>query len=120
MTKQYYSFKEIAEARKVAKKHDPSKDISIADYKKKTGKKRVSLKHLTKNTHVNPFTEDGHTEVESVKNRLSAIKRNAEELMSIVGDQDYPEWWLAKLVKADDYLDTAKDFLQNKQDQGEV
>lgn len=64
--------------------------------------------------------EDGHTEVESVKNRLSAIKRNAEELMSIVGDQDYPEWWLAKLIKADDYLDTAKDFLQNKKDQGEV
>ena len=43
---------------KVPKKHDPSKDISVADYNKKTGKKTVSLKHLTKNTHVNPFTEE--------------------------------------------------------------
>jgi hypothetical protein len=34
------------------------KDISVADYKKKTGKKTVSLKHLTKNTHINPFTEE--------------------------------------------------------------
>jgi len=51
---------------------------------------------------------------------LSSIKRNADALMSIISDQDYPEWWLAKLVKADDYLDTAKDFLQNKKDQGEA
>jgi len=33
------------------------KEISVADYKKKTGKKTVSLKHLTKNTHINPFKE---------------------------------------------------------------
>lgn len=50
--------KESTYTAKVPKKHDPSKDISVADYKKKTGKKTVSLKHLTKNTHVNPFTEE--------------------------------------------------------------
>jgi len=44
-------------AKKKKKKHDPSKDISVADYKKKTGKKTVSLKHLTKNTHIDPFRE---------------------------------------------------------------
>ena len=34
------------------------KDISVSDYKKKTGKKTVSLKHLTKNTHIDPFKEE--------------------------------------------------------------
>ena len=93
MSKKYHSFKELAEA---LKENKPKKVES--EIKK----------------------EDGHTELESVKNRLSSIKRNADALMSIISDQDYPEWWLAKLVKADDYLDTAKDFLQNKKDQGEA
>jgi len=55
--------KESTYTAKVPKKHDSSKDISVADYKKKTGKKTVSLKHLTKNTHVNPFTEESVDEV---------------------------------------------------------
>ena len=41
------------------------KDISVADYKKKTGKKTVSLKHLTKNTHINPFTEESVDEAKT-------------------------------------------------------
>ena len=50
-------------------------------------KKYYSFKELSEALSVE-LDEDGHTEVESVKNRLSAIKRNAEELMSIVRDQD--------------------------------
>lgn len=87
---------------------------------KKTYKTFKEAMDAIRDTDIQSLEEDGHTEIESVKNRLSSIKRNAEELMSIVDDRDYPEWWLAKLVKADDYLDTAKDFLQNKKDQGEV
>ena len=49
------------------------KDISVADYKKKTGKKTVSLKHLTKNTHINPFTE------ESVEEEASWHKKDDEQ-----------------------------------------
>lgn len=65
--------------------------------------------------------EDGHTQSANAKNQLSHIKRNAEQLLAqIKPDSEYPQWWLNKLVKAADYLDSATDFLQNKVDQGEV
>lgn len=64
--------------------------------------------------------EDGHVQSENVKNQLTSIKRNSEQLLSqIQPDVEYPSWWVNKLVKAEDYLDTAKDFLQNKIDQKE-
>ena len=65
--------------------------------------------------------EDGHVDSANVKNQLTSLKRNAEQLLGqIKPDSEYPSWWVNKLVKAADYLDTAKDFLQNKVDQGEV
>jgi len=63
--------------------------------------------------------EDGHVDIDNIKNQLSSLKRNAEELLSQVQpNTDYPSWWINKLVKAADYVDSAKDFLQNKVDQG--
>ena len=65
--------------------------------------------------------EDGHDQSANVKNQLTGLKRNAEQLLGQVKpDSKYPSWWVNKLVKANDYLDTAKDFLQNKVDQGQV
>jgi len=65
--------------------------------------------------------EDGHEQSANVKNQLTGLKRNAEQLLGqIQPDSKYPAWWVNKLVKANDYLDTAKDFLQNKVDQGQV
>jgi len=67
------------------------------------------------------FREDGHVDSANVKNQLTSIKRNSEQLLGqIKPDQDYPAWWVNKLVKSADYLDTATDYLQNKVDQGEV
>lgn len=64
--------------------------------------------------------EDGHVDIDNIKNQLSSLKRNAEDLLSQVQpNTDYPSWWINKLVKAADYVDSAKDFLQNKVDQSE-
>jgi hypothetical protein len=63
--------------------------------------------------------EDGHEQSANVMNQLSHIKRNVEQLMAQVKpDLEYPQWWVNKLVKSADYLDSATDFLQNKIDQG--
>jgi len=65
------------------------------------------------------IAEDGHVDSANVMNQLTSLKRNAEQLLSqIKPDSEYPSWWVNKLVKAADYLDTATDFLQNKVDQG--
>jgi len=65
------------------------------------------------------IAEDGHEQSANVMNQLSHIKRNVEQLMGQVKpDSEYPQWWVNKLVKASDYLDSATDFLQNKVDQG--
>lgn len=53
------------------------KDISVSDYKKKTGKKTVSLQHLTKNTHIDPFKEE--TIAELSKDTLSSYKKKATQ-----------------------------------------
>ena len=56
----------------------------------------------------------------NAKNQLASLKRNAEQLLAQINpDVEYPAWWLNKLVKAADYLDSAADFLQNKIDLGE-
>ena len=64
--------------------------------------------------------EDGHVQSANAKNQLASLKRNAEQLLAQINpDVEYPAWWLNKLVKAADYLDSAADFLQNKRARGE-
>tara|TARA_Y100000385_G_scaffold42520_1_gene39481 strand:- start:137 stop:550 length:414 start_codon:yes stop_codon:yes gene_type:complete len=66
------------------------------------------------------LAEDGHTQKANVTNQLTQLKRNAEHLLEQVNaDLEYPAWWVNKLVKANDYLDTAHDWLNNKVDQGQ-
>ena len=72
-------------------------------------------------TYRKRIAEDGHVDSANVKNQLSSLKRNSEQLLSMIKpDSNYPSWWVNKIVKAADYLDSATDFLQNKVDQGVV
>lgn len=81
----------------------------------------MKYKTLTESYKQIVIGEDGHEQSANVKNQLTGLKRNAEQLLGqIQPDNKYPAWWVNKLVKANDYLDTAKDFLQNKVDQGQV
>ena len=81
----------------------------------------MKYKTLTESYKQIVIGEDGHEQSANVKNQLTGLKRNAEQLLGqIQPDSKYPAWWVNKLVKANDYLDTAKDFLQNKVDQGKV
>ena len=82
---------------------------------------RMKYRTLTESYKQIVIGEDGHEQSANVKNQLTGLKRNAEQLLGqIQPDSKYPAWWVNKLVKANDYLDTAKDFLQNKVDQGQV
>lgn len=66
------------------------------------------------------LTEGGHNQKANVVNQLTQLKRNAEHLLEQVNaDLEYPAWWVNKLVKANDYLDTAHDYLNNKVDQNQ-
>ena len=65
--------------------------------------------------------EDGHVDIDNVKNQLTSLQRNAKAIEGqLNADTEYPSWWINKLVKAADYVDTAADFLQTKKDQGEI
>ena len=70
--------------------------------------------------YVKVLSEGGHTQKANIVNQLTQLKRNAEHLMEQVNaDLEYPAWWVNKLVKANDYLDTAHDYLNNKVDQNQ-
>jgi len=72
-------------------------------------------------TYKKRILEDGHVDSANAKNQLSSLKRNSEQLLAMLKpDAEYPAWWVNKLVKAADYLDSAADFLKNKVDQGVV
>lgn len=65
--------------------------------------------------------EDGHVDIDNVKNQLTSLQRNAKAIEGQLNpNTEYPSWWINKLVKAADYVDTAADFLQTKKDQGEI
>ena len=71
-------------------------------------------------TYKRQIAEDGHVPGASIKNQLTSLVRNSEKLLSELDEtKEYPQWWVNKLVKAADYVDTAADFLQNKADQSE-
>lgn len=70
--------------------------------------------------YIKVLSEGGHTQKANIVNQLTQLKRNAEHLMEQVNaDLEYPAWWVNKLVKANDYLDTAHDYLNNKVDQNQ-
>ena len=59
-------------------------------------------------------------EGDMAKEQLKTIDAAAEELMSILGDeQDLPEWVQKKITLAMDYIDTARDYMLN-QDNKEI
>ena len=59
-------------------------------------------------------------EGEMAQGQLKTASDAAEELRSILdADENLPEWVQAKIVKAVDYLDTARDYMKSK-DEPEV
>ena len=51
------------------------------------------------------------------KTQLKTIVRNAQDLMNMLGDDDnLPEWVQNKITKANDYLDSATDYLKSNKD----
>jgi len=66
----------------------------------------------------NEYDKEG----EMAKTQLKTIVRNAQDLMKMLGDDDnLPEWVQNKITKANDYLDSATDYLKsNGEDDEEV
>ena len=55
-------------------------------------------------------------EGEMAKGQLTTASDAAEELRSILtSDENLPEWVQAKITKAMDYLDTARDYMKSKE-----
>lgn len=76
---------------------------------------------MKKFTEFRNLKEDGHVDIANVKNQLTSLQRNAKAIEGQLNpNTEYPSWWINKLVKAADYVDTAADFLQTKKDQGEI
>jgi hypothetical protein len=76
---------------------------------------------MKKFTEFRNLKEDGHVDIDNVKNQLTSLQRNAKAIEGQLNpNTEYPSWWINKLVKAADYVDTAADFLQTKKDQGEI
>lgn len=78
---------------------------------------------------VRPLFEDieptGKTAVGHVDDERDMLQKNARHIQYAAGellelleqlpeDADFPHWWQAKLVKAEDYLHTAKHYLENE------
>ncbi len=58
----------------------------------------------------NEYDQEG----EMAKTQLKTIVRNAQDLMKMLGDDDnLPEWVQNKITKANDYLDSATDYLKS-------
>lgn len=56
-------------------------------------------------------------EGEMAQGQLETAADAAEELRSILdADENLPEWVQAKIVKAVDYLDTARDYMKSKEE----
>jgi hypothetical protein len=64
----------------------------------------------------NEYDQEG----EMAKTQLKTIVRNAQDLMKMLGDDDnLPEWVQNKITKANDYLDSATDYLKSNGDEDE-
>ena len=64
----------------------------------------------------NEYDQEG----EMTFNQLSNIINAAEDLISILDDdENLPEWVQAKITKAEDYLDSVRDYMMNLADEDE-
>lgn len=75
------------------------------------------FKNLREAKDPNEYDQEG----EMAKTQLKTIARNAQDLMNMLGDNDnLPEWVQNKITKANDYLDSATDYLKSKKGDEEV
>ena len=65
--------------------------------------------------------EDSHADGSYSKKKLKMAADAAMELDGMLGDSDdLPEWVQGKITKAADYLDSARDYMKNKGDDGKA
>jgi hypothetical protein len=66
-------------------------------------------------------SEEYDNEGEMAKSQLTTLADAAQELMSMLSDdQNLPEWVQSKITKAVDYLDTARDYMKSEGDNGKA
>lgn len=71
--------------------------------------------HHKMNEAVDPNEYD--REGDMAKTQLQTICRNAEDLIEMMDDDtNLPEWVQAKIVKAEDYITTVRDYLQSEKE----
>lgn len=84
---------------------------------------KISRKKLAKiikeESNVCDLVVPDHNEGSMALRQLFNMENNARELSGMLPDDaDLPEWVLAKLTKAADYLDSVKDYLDYDLNQG--
>jgi hypothetical protein len=78
-----------------------------------TGKSKL----MTRENDDGEYDDEYDDEAGMAKQDLSQAKDAAEELRSILAsDENLPEWVQAKITKAVDYLDTARDYVKSEKD----
>jgi hypothetical protein len=74
-------------------------------------------KLMTRENDDGEYDDEYDDEAGMAKQDLSQAKDAAEELRSILAsDENLPEWVQAKITKAVDYLDTARDYIKSEKD----
>ena len=75
--------------------------------------------HHKMNEAVDPNEYD--REGDMAKTQLQTICRNAEDLIEMMDDDtNLPEWVQSKIVKAEDYITTVRDYLQSEMERNEM
>jgi len=110
-------------------------DFSIATYQKRIntelgGKTMSEMKKLMEAVD-SIQSEDQYTtrqvvghrdnETRMMQRALVELRHHTDELLKMMDDLDegdYPHWWQAKLVKANDYIGKLKHFLQGELELG--
>ena len=81
-------------------------------------KKRI-LDRIEYHKKMQNKNEDSHTDGSYSKKKLKMAADAATELDGMLGDNDdLPEWVQGKITKAADYLDSARDYMKNRGDNG--
>lgn len=86
-----------------------------------TGKSKLLKKDAIKEAGPDGMVDQGEygREGDMAKEQLSTIEAAAEELASILSDdQDLPEWVQSKITLAKEYVDTARDYMLSQAEEG--
>lgn len=100
---------------------DENKEITIDSLKKAASKMKDSMKEEVD-------IEVGHTDNEAhmLRSDLYRIAKYAAELFAMMkkyedmGEADFPHWWQSKVIKARDYMVSAKHYLDGEEQLAQI